>query len=106
MTGLRKHAASSPFASKFQLGFKLQYRQLDTFIHPAFRDRDDIKYVKRFRETRLEESDFRTLLSEMRKLAFLPICTPFDEPSVDLIEQQGIAIIKIASCSFTDWPLL
>jgi len=32
--------------------------------------------------------------------------TPFDEPSVDLIEELGIEIIKIASCSFTDWPLL
>jgi N-acetylneuraminate synthase len=39
-------------------------------------------------------------------LGFLSICTPFDEKSVDLIDQQKFNIIKIASCSFTDWPLL
>ena len=100
------HAAAEPFQTKFQLAFKLQYRQLDTFLHPAYRDRDDIKYVKRFRETRLEDSEFRALKAEMDQLGYLAICTPFDEESVDRIEQHGIAVIKIASCSFTDWPLL
>lgn len=100
------HEACAPFQSKFQLGFKLQYRHLDTFIHPAYRDRNDIKYVKRFRETRLEEAEFRALKAEMDRLGFLSICTPFDERSVDLIEEHGIAVIKIASCSFRDWPLL
>lgn len=98
--------ASAPFAGKFQLAFKLQYRHLDTFIHPAYRDRDDLKYVKRFRETRLEDREFLELKAEMDRLGFLPICTPFDEVSVDQIERHGIAVIKIASCSFTDWPLI
>ena len=31
---------------------------------------------------------------------------PFDENSVDLIEEHNFDIIKIGSCSFTDWPLL
>ena len=34
------------------------------------------------------------------------MCTPWDEPSVDLMEELGFEILKIASCSFTDWPLL
>jgi N-acetylneuraminate synthase len=42
----------------------------------------------------------------MRECGFLTACTPFDEPSVDRIEAQGIDIVKVASCSFTDWPLL
>ena len=100
------HEASSSFRSGFQLGFKLQYRRLDTFIHPAYRDLNDVKYVKRFRETRLEEAEFRQLKAEMDALGFLTVCTPFDEQSVGLIEQHGIAVVKIASCSFTDWPLL
>ena len=100
------HAAAEPFQSRFQLAFKLQYRQLDTFLHPAYRDRDDIKYVKRFRETRLEDAEFRQLRAEMDRLGFLTICTPFDEESVARIDEHGIAVIKIASCSFTDWPLL
>jgi sialic acid synthase SpsE/mannose-6-phosphate isomerase-like protein (cupin superfamily) len=46
------------------------------------------------------------LKDEIDKLGFISICTPFDESSVDLIEKHGFDIIKIASCSFTDWPLL
>jgi sialic acid synthase SpsE/quercetin dioxygenase-like cupin family protein len=34
------------------------------------------------------------------------MCTPFDENSVDKIISFGFDIIKVASCSFTDWPLL
>jgi N-acetylneuraminate synthase len=34
------------------------------------------------------------------------ICTPFDEASVDLIVEHGIEVIKVASCSADDWPLL
>lgn len=90
----------------FKFGFKLQYRDLDTFIHPQFKDRNDIKYVKRFRETRLSEQEMMMLKDEMQRLGFISICTPFDEISVDRIEKHGFDIIKIASCSLTDWPLL
>ena len=34
------------------------------------------------------------------------MCTPFDEESVSLILKMDIDIIKIASCSAKDWPLL
>jgi sialic acid synthase SpsE/quercetin dioxygenase-like cupin family protein len=57
-------------------------------------------------ETRLSEKEFKDLKDEMKKLGFLSICTPFDENSVSLIEKHNFDIIKIASCSFTDWPLL
>jgi sialic acid synthase SpsE/quercetin dioxygenase-like cupin family protein len=100
------YEASFPFRSRFRLAFKLQYRDLDTFIHPAYQGRSDIKYVKRFSETRLSDEDFRALKAEMDALGFLAICTPFDEASVDRIEQHGIGVVKIASCSFTDWPLI
>lgn len=93
-------------AFPFKFAFKFQYRQLDSFIHPDFKDRMDIKYVKRFSETRLSEADFQRLKKAVVDAGFITVCTPFDEPSVDLIEKHGFAIIKIASCSFTDWPLL
>lgn len=91
---------------QFNFAFKLQYRDLDTFIHPAMQGRDDIKYVKRFSETRLSRQQFDQLIAEMRNQGFITMSTPFDEPSVNLIEEQGLDITKIASCSFTDWPLL
>jgi sialic acid synthase SpsE/mannose-6-phosphate isomerase-like protein (cupin superfamily) len=90
----------------FKFGFKLQYRQLDTFIHPAYANRMDIKYIKRFTETRLAADQQKHILDEMKARGFVSVCTPFDEASVDLIEEHDFDIIKIASCSFTDWPLL
>ncbi len=90
----------------FAFAFKLQYRDLDSFVHPDAKGRDDIKYVKRFSETRLSRTDFDRLVEEMRANGFLAMATPFDEASVEVIEDQGLDIIKIASCAFTDWPLL
>lgn len=98
------HEACKDFAFKF--AFKFQYRNLDTFIHPDFRNRSDIKYVKRFLETNITEDQKKRLKDEAKSLGFITICTPFDEASVDLIEKHDYDIVKIASCSFTDWPLL
>ena len=90
----------------FDFAFKLQYRDLDTFVHPSFKGRDDVKYVKRFEETRLTREQFQLLVDTMRSCGFKTVCTPFDENSVDLIAAQNVETIKIASCSLTDWPLL
>ena len=90
----------------FRFAFKFQYRDLDSFIHPDFKNRQDIKYVKRFSETRISEDDFLRMKDEMTRLGFTAVCTPFDEKSVALVEKHNYDIIKIASCSFTDWPLL
>jgi sialic acid synthase SpsE/mannose-6-phosphate isomerase-like protein (cupin superfamily) len=91
---------------EFSFAVKLQYRNLDTFIHPALQNREDIKYIKRFKETRLTRADFDRLIDEIRANGFLVMSTPFDEDSVAIIEEQKLDFIKIASCSFTDWPLL
>ena len=90
----------------FRFAFKLQYRELDSFIHPSMRGRDDVKYIKRFSETRLTRAQFDALVAEIRANGFLCLSTPFDEPSVAVIEEQGLDAIKIASCSMSDWPLL
>jgi N-acetylneuraminate synthase len=91
---------------EFEFAFKLQYQHLDTSIHARFRGRKDVKYVERFEERRFAPEEFAELLAAMRECGFKTACTPLDEASVDLIEAQGIEIIKIASCSLTDWPLL
>ena len=91
---------------RFEFAFKLQFRDLDTYIHASAKGRTDLKYIKRFEETRLTRANFETLVAEMRANGFTPACTPFDEPSVALIDAMGIDIVKIASASFTDWPLL
>lgn len=93
-------------AYPFRFAFKFQFRDLDTFIHPDYTSRMDLKAVKRFSETRLSRDQFQQLKDSVSAHGFISICTPFDEPSVDRIEKMGFDIIKIASCSFTDWPLL
>lgn len=90
----------------FDFAVKFQYRDLDTFIHPDFKNRMDIKNVKRFSETRLSQEQFLELKKAVEAAGFYSMCTAFDEISVDRIEEQGYDILKIASCSFTDWPLL
>lgn len=90
----------------FRCAVKFQYRDLETLIHPDFKERMDIKYIKRFSETRLSEKDFLTLKREVENCGFIPLCTPFDEKSVDMVVKHGYSMIKIASCSFNDWPLL
>lgn len=98
--------AVASYRDDFEFGFKLQYRDLESFIHPMAKGRADIKYVRRFEETRLSDAEFRLLVETMRAHGFTTVCTPFDEASVQRIADHGIDVIKIASCAFTDWPLL
>lgn len=86
--------------------FKFQFRQLDTFIHPSHRQNSDNKHIPRFLSTRLESEDFQGLLDDVRAEGLLSMCTPFDEDSVDIITSMGFDLIKVASCSAKDWPLI
>src|SRR5512143_1247137 len=61
---------------------KFQYRDLATFIHPSFRDDRNVKHIPRFLATELEEKNFRSLIAAAREAGLIPVCTPFDEVSV------------------------
>ncbi len=98
--------AVADYRERFDFVVKMQYRHLDTFIHPDYKDRMDIKYVKRFSETRLSPSDLKQIKDAISANGFISMCTPFDEASLDLILEHKFDYVKIASCSFTDWPLL
>jgi sialic acid synthase SpsE len=106
------HAVSKNFSAQggsstgWHFAFKFQYRNLDNFIHPDYRQRMDLKYVKRFSETKLTEAEFLQLKKQAEDLGFITMCTPFDEASVDAVVKHGYDILKIASASSTDWPLL
>ncbi len=96
----------SSFKNEFDFAWKFQFRDLDTFIHRDYKDRDDLKYVKRFKETNLSLEQFLELKDYAKQNGFFTMCTAFDEPSVDRILEMKFDIAKVASCSFTDWPLL
>ena len=45
----------------FNFAVKLQYRDIDTFIHPDYKNRTDLKFVKRFSETRLSWDEYKRI---------------------------------------------
>jgi sialic acid synthase SpsE/quercetin dioxygenase-like cupin family protein len=85
---------------------KFQFRQLDSFVHSSHKDKSDNKHIPRFLSTRLKAKDFQAMVDEVRQQGLIPMCTPFDEDSVALIEEMDLDIIKVGSCSAKDWPLL
>lgn len=85
---------------------KLQLRDVDTFIHKDFRQRDDIRYIKKTIDTRLRPEDYGTMVQAVREAGCIPLATPFDESSVDFCCKLGIPILKIASSDCNDWILI
>lgn len=85
---------------------KLQFRDVDNFIHRDFRDRTDIRYIKKTLDTKMTEDDYATLVKAVRQSGCIPMATPFDEKSVNLCVELGIPIIKIASSDLNDWFLI
>ena len=85
---------------------KFQFRQLDSFIHPDHMIDSTAKHINRFKQTRLSLEQYEILISVVRQQNMLTMCTPFDEESVDRIQEMDFDIVKIASCSMTDRPLI
>jgi sialic acid synthase SpsE/quercetin dioxygenase-like cupin family protein len=85
---------------------KFQFRDLPTFIHEDERSSPKNKHVPRFLSTQLSWADFGELLAAVRSEGLLAMCTPFDEASVEQIVKMQFDIVKVASCSARDWPLL
>jgi len=85
---------------------KMQFRDVESFIHRDFRARTDIRYVKKTVETRMAEEDFAALVQAIRKASCIPMATPFDEASVIRCCALGIQILKVASSDLNDWMLL
>ncbi|MGA8538226.1 MAG: N-acetylneuraminate synthase family protein [Terriglobales bacterium] len=85
---------------------KLQLRDVDSFIHRDFRRREDIRYIKKTLDTRLQPDDFAKLVRAIREASCIPMATPFDETSVDFCCELGIPILKIASSDCNDWVLI
>jgi len=92
--------------NKSRAALKFQFRELDTFIHADHQKSSDHKQVQRFLSTRLPWDKYQKLLDEVRGQGLVSMCTPFDEASVDVICDMDFDVIKVASCSGKDWPLL
>jgi sialic acid synthase SpsE len=84
---------------------KLQFRDVENFVHRDFRELDD-RYIQKTLSTRLSDEEYATLVKAVRQAGCMPTATPFDEKSVDLCSELGIQMIKIASSDINDWILI
>ncbi len=85
---------------------KLQFRDVDNFIHPGARQRTDIRYIKKTMDTKLSREDLANLVEHIRKSNCIAMATPFDEKSVEFCQELNLPIIKIASSDINDWVLI
>ena len=106
--GLKIIDAFADLAEKHQVraAMKFQFRNLDTFVHVDHLTGSTNKHVPRFLSTRLSWEQFAQLRNRVLERGMIAMCTPFDEISVDKVLEMGFDIIKVASCSARDWPLL
>ena len=85
---------------------KLQFRDVDSFIHKDFRDRTDIRYIKKTMDTYMPWENYRIMVEAIRRAGLVTMATPFDEVSVDKCLEYDLDIIKIASSDVKDWFLM
>ena len=102
---IRDHAAIVRY-NNVRAAIKLQFRDVDEFIHPEFKGNTDNRYIKKTEDTKLSRADFARMVEEIRYLSCIPMATPFDEASVDLCVEFDMPIIKIASSDMNDWVLI
>jgi sialic acid synthase SpsE len=102
---IRDHAAIVRY-NNVKAAIKLQFRDVDEFIHPDFRGNTELRYIKKTEDTKLSRDDFARMVEEIRNLSCIPMATPFDEASVDLCVEFDMPIIKIASSDMNDWVLI
>jgi len=100
------HCASLSLTYSIRSSIKFQFRNLPEFVHCDHRTSSTNKHVNRFLSTRLSWDEFSELKAYATSKGLLTISTPFDEISVDHIVAMGFDLIKVASCSARDWPLL
>src|ERR1700728_4025482 len=102
---IRDHGSIARY-NNVKAAIKLQFRDVDEFIHPDFKGNASLRYVKKTEDTKLSREDFARLIEEIKNVGCIPMSTPFDEASVDLCVEFDLPIIKIASSDMNDWVLI
>ena len=102
---IRDHASIVRY-NNVKAAIKLQFRDVDEFIHPDFKGDENHRYIKKTEATKLQKEDFVVMVEQVKRLGCIPMATPFDEGSVDLCVEFDMPIIKIASSDMNDWVLI
>ena len=102
--------------NKIKAAIKLQFRDVDNFIHKDFKQEGKdteltalpkrTRYIQKTSKTKLTYDEFKELIDYIKKHDCIPMSTPFDEKSVDWCVQMNLSLIKIASSDINDWLLL
>lgn len=92
--------------SSLNVAIKIQLRDLNSFIHNDYKNDARFPKIERFIKTRLEKGDFEEILNIIKSNGIITMATPFDEESVKFILDNNVDVIKIASSSAQEWPLL
>ena len=85
---------------------KLQFRDVDSFIHKNHVKREDVRYIKKTLDTKMSHEHFGELVDHIRRAGCIPTATPFDEASVEFAERLDLPMLKIASSDLNDWVLI
>lgn len=102
---IRDHGSIVRF-NNIKAAIKLQFRDVEEFIHPDFKGNTEFRYIKKTEDTKLSRADFARMVDEIKNVGSIPMSTPFDEASVDLCIEFDMPIIKIASSDMNDWVLI
>jgi N-acetylneuraminate synthase len=51
---------------------KLQFRDVDSFVHPAFKGYTESRYIKKTEATKLSIDEFKALIDEIRHCSCIP----------------------------------
>jgi sialic acid synthase SpsE/mannose-6-phosphate isomerase-like protein (cupin superfamily) len=93
-------------AFPFNFAFKLEYRWLDSLIHPEYKTKNDNECVKRLAKSQLTRDNMRPLIEAIKLGGFVTICSPLDEASVEHALEDEFDMLAMDSASFADWMLL
>jgi len=93
-------------ANGVRASIKLQFRNVDEFIHRDYRDCNDVRYIKKTLDTQMPWDKLRAMVDRVKAHGMVAMVTPFDEVSVDKCVEFGVDILKIASSDIRDKTLL
>jgi sialic acid synthase SpsE len=102
--------------SKIKAAIKLQFRDVDTFVHKDFKNSGSgieltslpkrSRYIQKTSKTKLSYDEMKELVEYIKKHNCIAMSTPFDEKSVDWCVEMQLPIIKVSSSDINDWILL
>ena len=102
---IREHGTVVRY-NNIRAAIKLQFRNVDNFIHKDFKGNSALRYVKKTEDTLMTKENFARMIKEIINVGCIPMATPFDEASVDLCVEFKIPIVKLASSDLNDWMLI